>query len=1288
MKVTADAVQAANKLAEAGELNPFELAGIPEGQYEQIGPNESAVILPFRDPHGGTASVEMFHDVANVKQIKVGKDEGGDDEIVEVETFEDVETEEHEETGAVMPASAGGTGMTPESDFAETADSGGDDDYYGEWNDAALIGPEPEGYVDFLHKDATFLIGEMWGAKDRRNTQDGDWKAVTMSWGNWIEGAPGNKNQPAFGFSRHPEGKYKEGASIVLGSSIEGARKANAMDEMFALGLDIDSGAQLPDVEAKIRELDLLALIYTSHSHGKSGLEIKRDEVMRKLGISEEPTLPQVQEFLRMHSKSRYEESFIAQVRIVDPKKQTKEGVKIELSTPPLDKFRVILPLAEAVKLIDLAPTQQAALEVWEDKITGAAWEMLGVYFDTSCTDPSRLFYTARHAKGAEWDCSIIRGAPLRFEDVPTYKKHQYTKHRSKLNAFEMAGDGLEEGRAPAAFTPSGKDLNDWHHHAKDRFQIATLLEDLCQDKIRVAGGEAQGHVHLECPFEHEHSKEGGTGTMAIDAIDAQTEYWTVFCKHDSCQGRHKLQFLEEMLAQGWFEEDVLFDEDGLYLLPPGEEVAAYAARADFLATAEAFDKNTTDKAVVALFAEMLATGADETTSAMVEDAVVEAVGLKKRGKGSTQKLWDKAKETCAEMEAAQRARAKEAMEMPDLVVKDAATVETVNEAAANIKWPIDVVYRDGWFGTIIGFGVDAKFLKTVRAFEPVYCADGGTAKDRTNEITIRYPHRSNQIGIVESTYSLGDTYVDSGALLKRLVNEGLETHPSADTSHVLTLLRSVRAREAVLVDRAGWTADKLTWVSPTGEVVTEQERTFILPMGLRVSAEKAGTLDLWVKNVDIALRGRNAKHFLPGFLLGGAGMIVDLLDEQMSLIVTNEGEANRGKTTSLYAAASWHAITSATQGLVGPADTTETALEGLAVRSHGSVLILDEEGTANTDPAKQQAMILRMAGGMGRARGKADGKLRDVVTWSTALGTSTESGFVQRLEQSTDPKDKVRTGAVSRVISVNFDNAPVLDKAGDKAELDAYAVLAGVSNSESIQRAYGWAGIILARKMLDLGVEGVKGHVDALEAEWGKGRSGPQRRVLRAMAILGAVANIAKEAELIADDINTDKMLAELLDDTIAQRERHLNTATQSLDRLKAGIVKAVNSGEIVCTKNGQKLMVRETLGYFKYAGDANRNNDSDEALAERTYIIPVDRLGKLGVQTNPETLADRLHEAGALIQAIKDKKANRMSQFHNYIPTEGRGKNIQIPGAWVHGLGDWAVESGADAETPEDDE
>lgn len=71
-------------------------------------------------------------------------------------------------------------------------------------------------------------------------------------------------------------------------------------------------------------------------------------------------------------------------------------GVQIVLDTPPLDKFRSIFPLAEPVKPIDLAPTQKEALDIWEDKITGMAWQELSIHFDTSCTDPSRLFFSAR----------------------------------------------------------------------------------------------------------------------------------------------------------------------------------------------------------------------------------------------------------------------------------------------------------------------------------------------------------------------------------------------------------------------------------------------------------------------------------------------------------------------------------------------------------------------------------------------------------------------------------------------------------------------------------------------------------------------------------------------------------------------------------------------------------------------------------------------------------------------------------------------------------------------------
>lgn len=477
-------------------------------------------------------------------------------------------------------------------------------------NDAEIFGVETDAFNALLEKDATLLLGEMWGAKDRRNTQDEDWKAVTMPWANWIVGGDGTKNAAAWGFSRHPVGKDKAGASVVLGSSLGGARKTKAMDTMYALGLDIDAGFPLDAMLEKLEGLGLFCLVYTSHSHGKAGLTLKHDEVFRKLKIKpSELTKPQIQRFLREHDKNRYEESFIAKVEITNAKKQTKEGLVIELSTPALDKYRLIFPLAKPVKIIDLADTQAAALEVWEDKITGMAREVLDVHFDTSCTDPSRLFYTGRHAKDAtDWYCAVVRGDPLKFEDVPVMRKSAYlnTRKTANLNAFEMAGGGgVDDDRPPQAFTPSGASLNDWHYRAKERFQMADLVEDLCADHIRNAGGEAQGHVHIECPFEHEHSSEGGTATMVVNALDSQNGYWTWFCKHDACQGRHKLAFLEEALRQQWFDEEQLFG-DSVYMLegpdeePDEEEVAEDVPEEEAPKTlteqAEDFDEDSTEE--------------------------------------------------------------------------------------------------------------------------------------------------------------------------------------------------------------------------------------------------------------------------------------------------------------------------------------------------------------------------------------------------------------------------------------------------------------------------------------------------------------------------------------------------------------------------------------------------------------------------------------------------------------------------------------------------------------------
>jgi len=452
------------------------------------------------------------------------------------------------------------------------------------FNDAQMLGSASAVPDDFLSTPATFLLGEMWGTRDKRNTQDEAWKSVTMPWSNWIIGGTGDKNTPAWGLSRHPVAREKAGACIVLGSSIGGARKAKAMDTMYAMGLDIDSGASLDAVLNKVEDLGLFCLVYTTFSHGRRGLQLKRDEVLRKLGIKTEPSLDQVKDYLRTHEKSRYEESFIAAVTIKTAKKQVKEGVVIELDTPPLEKFRLIFPLAQPVKIIDLAETHEAALDVWEDKITGLAQNVLGVTFDAACTDPSRLFYTARHAKDADdWYCAVVQGKPIDFATIPPMKRALYTQNRAgDVNPFTLAGGG-DLNQIPDAFTPSGASLNDWHRTYKDRFLLANLLEDYCPDKIRNAGGEAEGHVHTECPFEGQHTSEGGTGTMAINCIDSQNEYWTWFCQHEGCKPKHKLLFLEEALRAGWFDESVLFDPDSGYMLEgPKEDEDELTATACF----------------------------------------------------------------------------------------------------------------------------------------------------------------------------------------------------------------------------------------------------------------------------------------------------------------------------------------------------------------------------------------------------------------------------------------------------------------------------------------------------------------------------------------------------------------------------------------------------------------------------------------------------------------------------------------------------------------------------------
>ena len=180
-------------------------------------------------------------------------------------------------------------------------------------NHAEILGDTTLKLGDFLDQPMVFMTGDLYPADNRRSTRDGDWKRTELSLIQWING-----DGKSWGLSVHPEGKTKDGKSIVPSENIDGARKDSAVKTMYAIGIDIDSGTSLQHVLDKLAKESIFAIVYTTFSHRKTEFELKHDDVMRKMKLEETPTRPQIQEYLRLHHATRFDHDFISKVEVTD----------------------------------------------------------------------------------------------------------------------------------------------------------------------------------------------------------------------------------------------------------------------------------------------------------------------------------------------------------------------------------------------------------------------------------------------------------------------------------------------------------------------------------------------------------------------------------------------------------------------------------------------------------------------------------------------------------------------------------------------------------------------------------------------------------------------------------------------------------------------------------------------------------------------------------------------------------------------------------------------------------
>ena len=405
----------------------------------------------------------------------------------------------------------------------------GDADVYGELSDELLSTPVCVGYSHRGHFD------KVWE------------NARARTYGEFTE---------TF-LTTHKQG-LKEGASFLQGTCHDGVRKKTAMVSMSMLGIDCDAGDAMDALLQLLWQLGYAAIVYSTHSHGKSRTDVPEAEMHRFLGEERTPTDEEAKRYLL--DVSKYLPEVLRKCELME-RKHTSNGMVYVIKHKRVPKFRIIFPLSEPFVFAEREGTHAEAILEWAERIAGMA-ALLGVQFDESCIDPSRLFYLPRHPENPPLEpvIAIIAGRPLDVNKIPRKelpsKQKKVSKKGKRASASQVAMDDAADIAVPI-------ELRDWYAECRETSLLADLLEHV--DKTRGDASALKGKI-TECPFDGYHSDAGNpddTACVAANAGDGDETPSLIWkCHHNSCQGRLTLDYVARAVALGWFSADDLWSDE------------------------------------------------------------------------------------------------------------------------------------------------------------------------------------------------------------------------------------------------------------------------------------------------------------------------------------------------------------------------------------------------------------------------------------------------------------------------------------------------------------------------------------------------------------------------------------------------------------------------------------------------------------------------------------------------------------------------------------------------------
>jgi hypothetical protein len=375
----------------------------------------------------------------------------------------------------------------------------------------------------------------------------------------------------------------KHGRSYVAGAFGKGQdgqrRRQDATIEMVsALVFDIDNGTPRDAILDALRRRGWAAAVAPSYSDG-----VTENDVPVQAWAKFKAQHPDLSDTALAEAYLRHKglvETISTGARVLS---QGEERVVLHHS--PCPKTRVIVPLAKDWRVADHIDraTAIAAFKALYAAVAG----LLGLVIDPTGAAPSHLFYLPRYPKGREVpDCRLVPGRLLDPDEPEIVRA--LADFRADTTYPGMA-DGAARARAQAqaSVDPAGPvewtdpktgetiDLCRWGASYGHRFNLVDALKAHAPSVLTGNVGAAGQH-DIDCPFAGEHTNAGrDRATIAINAGASKTRGFVVWCQHAHCKGRDRLEFVREMLSEGWLTAASL--TDARFLLPDESETGEQA---------------------------------------------------------------------------------------------------------------------------------------------------------------------------------------------------------------------------------------------------------------------------------------------------------------------------------------------------------------------------------------------------------------------------------------------------------------------------------------------------------------------------------------------------------------------------------------------------------------------------------------------------------------------------------------------------------------------------------------